>query len=278
LAGTRAGILIWSRVLPGTWLATLTERVSGDLAAVTAPLALTSRWGRVLGPFDVRRLEDGGDALDQRFADLLQGIGSITVSDIQCRQVRHAMLREARANPELLELAASVVRRVCTTPESGSGNLSRLALQRFRAAAASHFHTIWAASTRGERLQLLALAKGGFVNPTQTVTLTSLANRGLIKSHGIVRMRSEAFRRFIIKDLDHHSLLRWRDHGHGNIWQSIWPPIVVVVVLAVAFFVSSTPEALGPLMAILAASIGAVPVVGSLIRGVKDLQGGQGDR
>lgn len=267
-----SGILIWSRVIPGTWLADLTDRVSGDLASVSDELALTSRWSQVLGPFDVRRLTYLREHLDDRFEKELAQIRDVRISDEQYGQVCRAMHREARANPELLELAASVVRYVCTSPEVTGSHLSQLALQRFRASAASHFHTIWAASSRSERLQLYALARGGFANPTQTITLSSLANRGLITTEGAVRLQSEAFKRFIVKDLDHDSLLAWRDAGHGNIWRSIWPPILLVAILATAFFVSSTPEALAPLVAILAASLGIVPVIGSVVRGMKEFK------
>ncbi len=123
-----------------------------------------------------------------------------------------------------------------------------------------------------ERLQLYALAHNGFANPTQTAVLSSLANRGLITSSGIVQLRSPAFGRFIARDLVHDALLAWRDEGHGNRWRSIWPPLVILVVLALTFFVSSTPEALAPLAVLLAAGLGAVPVVGSVIRSVRDLR------
>ena len=148
-----------------------------------------------------------------------------------------------------------------------------MAQQRFGAGAISHFHALWATSSREERLQLLAMARGGFANPTQVAPLASLMNRGLIATEGVLRLRSRAFGRFIQDQLDHDSLLHWRNVGHGNLWRSIWPPIVLVVVLAVAFFVSSTPEAIAPLAAILAAGLGAVPVVSSLLRGVQDLRG-----
>ena len=277
LARSNAGILIWSRIIPGTWLANLTDGVSGDLASVTAQLELTSRWSQVLGPFNVRRLEDRRRDKDEAFARSPELTAELKVSEEQYKRVRHTMLREAEANPELFDLAASTVHRLCTNSGTTEGDLSALALRSFRASAASHFHTIWAASSRGERLQLLSLAGGGFANPAQTVTLSSLANRGLITTEGTVRLHSKAFQRFIIKDLDHDSLLRWRDEGHGNIWKSIWPPIVLVAILAVAFLVSSTPEAVGPLVAILAAGLGAVPVIGSLVRSMKDLVGARSD-
>jgi hypothetical protein len=92
-----------------------------------------------------------------------------------------------------------------------------------------------------------------------------------------VQLRSRAFGNFVVNDLVHDALLAWRDEGHGNVWRSIWPPIVILVVLAMAFFVSSTPEALAPLAALLATGLGAVPVINSLLRSFRDLKGAGGE-
>lgn len=112
------------------------------------------------------------------------------------------------------------------------------------------------------------------VNPAEANVLSSLANRGLITTGGIINLRSRAFGIFIARDLVHDELLAWRDEGHGNLWRSIWPPIVLLVILAMAFFVSSTPEVLAPLAALLAAGLGVVPVLNSLLRSLREARGG----
>ncbi len=272
---SRSGVLIWSRVMPSNWLANLSDQVSGDLANVTHEFARTVRWGEVLGPFDVRRLVDQREDVETRFNRELKGLNEADMTP-GVRSAREAMLREAKANPELLKFAASVVRRLHDEKNSGA-NLNQVARQRFGAGAASHFHALWSTSSREERLQLLAMARGGLGNPTQTAPLTSLANRGLIATDGILRLRSAAFGQFIVTQLDHDSLLHWCQQGSGNIWKSIWPPFMLLVVLAVAFFVSSTPEALAPLAAILAAGLGAIPVISSLMTGVQRLRPSMGD-
>ncbi len=101
---------------------------------------------------------------------------------------------------------------------------------------------------------------------------TASPTRGTVEPTLIKRGGSAAFGRFIANNLIHDALLAWRDEGHGNRWKSIWPPLVIIVVLALTFFVSSTPEALAPLAVLLAAGLGAVPVVGSVIRSVKELR------
>lgn len=272
LSAEAANILICSRIVPGHWLANMTDQDSADLTNVTSHLDLTSRWSQVLGPFDVRRLIYTCGDFDEKLESALQKYTGISISVRNFERVQRVMLKEAHANPALLDFAASVAARVSTSNDFKRGRPARIALQRYRAGAASYFHTLWAASSREERLQLLALARGGFANPTQAQTLASLANRGLIATEGIIRLQSNAFGQFIANDLDHDALLRWRDEGHGNVWRSIWPPIVLIVLLAVAFFVTSTPEALAPLAAILAAGLGAIPVISSLMRGFQGLR------
>ena len=77
------------------------------------------------------------------------------------------MLDEALANPGLLELAAAVTRQVGDPAFVARGSREQAALRRFVAGGASYFHELWSASTREERLQLYALAKGGYVNPSE---------------------------------------------------------------------------------------------------------------
>jgi hypothetical protein len=273
LVAADASILLCTRVMPGFWLARMSESVAGDVVNVSRRAALTTRWAHVIGPFDVRRLSDGLGDREASFERALETHEARWRGDPEFAAVRDLMLAEAEANPELLDLAAGVTRQVTQPDFAAPGSRANSALQRFAAVAAGNFHEIWAASTREERLQLYALARGGFVNPTETVVLSSLANRGLVSIDGIVQLRSRAFGNFVVNDLVHDALLAWRDEGHGNVWRSIWPPIVILVVLAMAFFVSSTPEALAPLAALLAAGLGAVPVVNSLLRSVREFKG-----
>ena len=117
------------------------------------------------------------------------------------------------------------------------------------------------------------VGESGSGKSVTALSVLRLFGRGdRVTTEGAVRLKSAAFSRFIVKDLHHDSLLQWRDAEHGNIWRSIWPPILLVSILSLAFFVSSTPEALGPLVAILAASLGIVPVIGSVIRGMRDIK------
>jgi hypothetical protein len=223
---------------------------------------------------DVRRIRDRRELLERRFE---RELGDLAAGLQVPESIRVQLEEEGVANPELLNLAAAVARNAATDGTLEAEIPTDVALRHFAAGAAGHFHELWATSSYEERLQLYSLANGGFANPTQTPVLSSLANRGLISIDGIVRLRSRAFGEFIRNDLSHDVLRAWRDVGDGNLWRSIWPPLVVIVVLALTFFVSSTPEALGPLAVVLAAGLGAVPVIGSVIRSLRDLRHTSGE-
>ena len=153
----------------------------------------------------------------------------------------------------------------------------------------ARFGRQWLASTRDERVQLYALARGGFANQRRVAVLYSLLYRGLIqikdtktsrdtktngdsessgdeKSNKVVALRDPEFGDYIRDNLDHDELKAWQREGHGNIWRKIWPPLTAVSVLALLFFLNANPEALGILLALLGATVGAAPVAISLAR------------
>ena len=141
----------------------------------------------------------------------------------------------------------------------------------------------WLASTPDERVQLYALARGGFANQKRIAALSSLLNRGLLqvkdlkageddehegegKANKMVALQDPEFGNYIRDNLDHDELRAWQREGHGNIWRKIWPPLTIVAVLALLFFLNANPEALGILLALLGATVGAAPVAISLAR------------
>lgn len=147
----------------------------------------------------------------------------------------------------------------------------------------TRFARQWLASTQDERVQLYALALGGFVNQKRIAALSSLLNRGLIqvndaktnegsaasgndKANKVVALQDPEFGDYIRDNLDHDELRAWQREGHGNIWRKIWPPLTAVAVLALLFFLNANLEALGILLALLGATVGAAPVAISLAR------------
>ena len=143
--------------------------------------------------------------------------------------------------------------------------LKEKALRDFRGAAQSRFKVLWAVSSFDERAQLYALAHGGSPNMRRPAAISSLVSRGLVTAEDPIRLRSEAFGRFIVEDLD-DSLDDWRRKGHGDWWRVTWLPLVLLAGLGLLFFINSNPEAVGVIAAIGAAFIGLVPVVTSLFR------------
>ena len=229
-------------------------------------LTWSSDWDDLTRDFEVRRLcrENAGN-------------NEAECSKVRekCRCVEKVMHAEAKANRDLEHVALEVAKQISKANEApnqdGQPTCSQLrdkALRQFRAAAQPRFKALWAVSSRDERLQLIALARGGAPNIRQSAAISSLANRGLITTQDPLQLRSEAFGQFI-KDVltyEHELLAKWRRRGHGNWWGMTWLPLVVLAGLGLLFFVNSNPEAIATLAAIGAALVGIAPVATSLLR------------
>ena len=84
-------------------------------------------------------------------------------------------------------------------------------------------------------------------------------------------MKSLVFGEYIANVADTESLEVWRRQSPGGVWKFVWPPLVALGVLIVAFFLHSTPEAIAPLSAVLAAGLGLLPIIGAGLRGFRDV-------
>ena len=213
-----------------------------------------SDWRELLHDFEVRVLHsDEADGEGEK--------SSLNLANV--------MVVEREANSDLKHIADEVHIRM----EQKGGRhwysdrrLRNAALRRFRAMAQPKFKAQWAASSLDEKLQLVALARGGAPNIRQPAAVSSLANRGLITVTDPIQLRSEAFGQFIMDDLSHDNLDAWRRQGHHDWWRTTWLPLVALAVLGLLFFLSSNPEAVGTLAAIGAALMGLVPVIMSVLR------------
>ena len=228
-----ANVLIWSRVVPD-------YRYSDRLGGAdrwfgrggSDDADRRNRWSSLARRFRVF-VPDGSGAQRKRFDDLVEA----TSPELGVRKV---MKDEAVANPELLQMVADVTRgRVGDTREDREEAITQL-----RKGAATCFNQLWTESTRDERLQLYALARGGAVNARRTAALSSLVNRGIVREDpatGVVTLSSEAFRQFIEHDVDHRELDAWR-RERGGVWRLIWPPVAIGGALGLAFLAMANPE------------------------------------
>ena len=176
-----------------------------------------------------------------------------------------ALDRETRAHEDLKPLGNAIGELMNKRGDKESG-LREVALGRFRARAIFKFKLLWASCSYDERLQILALARGGAPNFRQRAAISSLANRGIITTSDPIELNSEAFGDFVNHDVIHDSLDEWRRRGHRDWWRVTWLPLVILAGLGLMFFLSSNPEAIGTLGAIGAALIAFLPVVASLLR------------
>ena len=213
-----------------------------------------SDWRELLHDFEIRVLH----------SEEADGEGAKSSLDLA-----NVMVAESNANSDLKHIADEV--RIRMEQKGGQHwysdrRLRNAALRQFRAMAQPKFKVQWAASSLDEKLQLVALARGGAPNIRQPAAVSSLANRGLITVTDPIQLRSEAFGQFIMDDLSHDTLDDWRRQGHHDWWRTTWLPLVALAVLGLLFFLSSNPEAVGTLAAIGAALMGLVPVIMSVLR------------
>ena len=254
-------VLIWSRVVPDyrysdrfgpadRWF----DRGHGDDAD------RRDRWSSLAREFRSYVL-GGSRALEKRCDEL--------VGTTHVRALDEAMRKEVDANPDLLDVARNVSAGVAADVAAdvlSAGDARADAVTRFRKCAASSFNQLWTESTRDERLQLYALARGGVVDTRRTAALSSLVNRGLVQvdpDTGMVRLRSEAFREFVDHDVDRHELDAWRKEGGGGGWQFLWPPLAIGGALGLVFLAMANPETRATLLATLLSLVSAaLPLLG----------------
>lgn len=223
-----------------------------------------NEWMELIGGFDIRVLSDVGG--DGRCPE--DGKDCASKKGKERYLAKRAIDLEVRAHKDFKSFGATVKSSIDAGDiESGnSGKLRDMALGKFRAGALLRFKAIWSACSNDERLQIVALARGGAPNIRQHAAISSLANRGIITTHDPIELTSKAFRDFVNRDLAHDSLEEWRRRGHRDWWRVTWLPLVILAGLGLMFFLNSNPEAIGTLGAIFAALIAFVPVVTSLLR------------
>ena len=258
-------VLIWSRVVPDYRYSDGSGSSDGWFDRGHSDDAdRRDRWRRVAREFRCRVLDDPA-ALEKRFDELAGVAAGVDDSPPSAQSVRKAMKNEAGANPELLHATADVARDAPRRTWS-SGDPRASALWQFGKGGASCFGQLWAESTRDERLQLYALARGGVLDSRRTATLSSLVNRGIVREDpetGVVELRSESFRAFIEHDVDQRELDAWRREGGGGFWRFIWPPLAIGGALGLAFLAMANPEMRATLLATLLGLLpAALPLLG----------------
>ena len=264
-------IVICSDVLPAYHL----QSIRSVESASSRPTS-SDDWGRLINYFDVRVL-CGDDWSALRLEAKLEELE-------RWPTVSEALAAELMANQDLAPAVRGAIGRLVGGRDSPASQFQEVAIRRtalrdFRAVAQARFKTLWAASSLDERLQLTSLAHGGSLNMRRPAAISSLVNRGLVTGTDPMQLRSEAFGRFIVEDLD-ESLDDWRLEGRGNWWRVTWLPLVLLAGLGLLFFINSNPEAVGVIAAIGAAFIGLLPAMTSLFRAgqvVQPADGSSGD-
>jgi hypothetical protein len=177
--------------------------------------------------------------------------------------------REVAAFPALAEPVAAIL-LVLAQENAPAGEQKVELLARLRVIAEPCYAAAWSHSSFEEQLQLLALAKRGFINPLQPQALTHLVNRNLVDVRLAARIRSRGFANYILETIDNEELTHWISERDASLWSSISTPILLLLALGLAFLFISNPDAVTSLSAVLTASLGAIPLIVSLISNLRN--------
>lgn len=260
-------ILLFSRVDLLYWLACFDDhRLDRSLGAVET--GLVSLWGRVLALMDVRRWEEPGQAVGFS-KEVEERLGNIGVPE--SNSLFRYLQSEVCTFPRLTSLGASVYVRYAGLESLNGHSAVKAAHDDFASAASGYYSNIWLSSTPQEQLQLVNLAVGGFANPNELTTISSLVNRGLVTDEEIPRLRSMTFGQYVLSYADHSALIAWTRVNSGSVWKSLWPPLVILGALLGAFFLHSNPDAAAPIAAVVAAALGLFPVIAGSMRNFRSI-------
>jgi hypothetical protein len=185
------------------------------------------------------------------------------------RSVLAVAEREIAAFPALAEPIAAILRTLARRSTTATEQTEEL-LGKLRVIGEPSYAVAWAQSSFEEQMQLLALAKGGFINPLQAHALTHLANRNLVEVRLSARIRSPGLASYILETIDKDELGNWISEHERSLWSSISTPILLLLALGMAFLFMSNPEAVTSLSTILTASLGAIPLIVSLISNLRN--------
>lgn len=133
-----------------------------------------------------------------------------------------------------------------------------------------HYEQCWAASTRGERLVLEAIARGHFVNMRHAISLKSLVRRGLVVLDPAPRLLAKSFAEYVRQAERPGTLKKWRDSQPKSGWSFARIPLFVMLPGAVILLAIAAAESGQELTAVFSLVAAGAPVLlNSLLRLVR---------
>lgn len=134
----------------------------------------------------------------------------------------------------------------------------------------------WALCTFEEQSVLSSLAKNNLVNRHNAEAIDSLLAKNLIEQtpdlnfQKNLRIKDIAFVNFIHQHFHISTANAWHKQGHGQLWSTILPIVLVLILLAVVFLVTTGAEALQYSLSVIAALVAAIPTLSVILGFFKD--------
>ena len=122
------------------------------------------------------------------------------------------------------------------------------------------YEAIWAQCSEEERLILAQLAQEGFLNPNNASAIGNLAQRQLIRRAPAFRL-PRGFREVVLRHAPRQQIAEWERHGERSSWSKLQTPVLMIVVLGVAFLWVTQPGLLNVTTGTIASITAALPLV-----------------
>ena len=135
----------------------------------------------------------------------------------------------------------------------------------------SKFHQQWALCSFEEQSVLTSLADDDLVNRHNKEAIESLFYRGLIerdsnlKDQKELRIKDKAFKEFICNPYHKSSIKAWQNQGNSQLWTAVLPVILVIIVLAALFLVTTGSVVLQYSLSVMAGLVAAIPALSGIL-------------
>ncbi|MGQ0503147.1 MAG: hypothetical protein ACT4P0_11170 [Panacagrimonas sp.] len=133
---------------------------------------------------------------------------------------------------------------------------------------------MWVLCTVAERLALYQLAQREIPNPRYPDTLAALAHRGLVRNRPAPEIASAALRRFVLEAEAPSVFAEWQEDAAQGAWQSLRGPLVLVILLLVAWLSYSAGQVFAALAAVLTSTLSFAGNIFSAVNLLKGSSGG----
>ena len=142
--------------------------------------------------------------------------------------------------------------------------------------AGAFYRKLWMLCTKDERLVLIHLAQGNWVNLKDTEVVQRLLWCNLIQRDPDLRLPNESFARFVLTAEPSAQVAEWeKGEAEGSTWTALRAPFVLSLVLVAAFIAYTGGEGVNATITTVSAALAGLPI---LIQVLNFLRGGQTDK